>query len=58
MMIFAVYIGRIQITPEYYQLFQRSERIAFIIFTALCFGGIFASLARGKVSALPKGLSV
>lgn len=49
MMIFAIYIGRVQITPEYYQLFLRSEKAAFIIFTALCFGGIFASLARGKM---------
>lgn len=49
MLIFAIYIGRVQITPEYYQLFLRSERGAFTIFATLCFGGIFASLARGKV---------
>ena len=49
MLIFAIYIGRVQITPEYYPLFLRSAKAAFIIFAVLCFGGIFASLARGKV---------
>lgn len=49
MLVFAVYIGRVQITPENYPLFLRSVKCAFIIFAALCFGGIFASLARGKV---------
>jgi len=49
MLMFALYIGRVQITPEYYPLFQQSIKIAFIIFAVLCFGGIFASLARGKV---------
>jgi len=48
MLIFAIYIGRVQITPEYYPLFLRSAKAAFIIFAVLCFGGIFASLARGK----------
>jgi len=49
MLMFALYIGRVQITPEYYQLFQESMKTSFIIFAVLCFGGIFASLARGKV---------
>ena len=49
MLMFALYIGRVQITPEYYPLFQQSMKTSFIIFAALCFGGIFASLARGKV---------
>jgi EmrB/QacA subfamily drug resistance transporter len=48
MLLFAIYIGRVEITPEHYPLFLSSTRIAFIIFTALCCGGIFASLARGK----------
>jgi len=48
-LIFAIYIGRVQITPEYYSLFLTSVELAFIIFAALCFGGIFASLVRGKV---------
>jgi len=49
MLMFALYMGRVQITPEYYSLFQQSMKTAFIIFAILCFGGIFVSLARGKV---------
>lgn len=49
MLLFAIFIGRVQITPEYHPLFLKSVNLAFIIFTALCFGGIFASLARGKL---------
>jgi F0F1-type ATP synthase membrane subunit a len=49
MLIFAIYIGRVQITPEYYALFLKSVKVAFTIFAILCFGGIFASLARGKI---------
>jgi len=49
MLIFAIYIGKIQITPQYYSLFLTSIKTAFIIFAVLCFVGIFASLARGKV---------
>lgn len=49
MLIFTVYIGRVQITPEYYPFFLRGVNTAFIIFAVLCFGGIFASLARGKI---------
>jgi EmrB/QacA subfamily drug resistance transporter len=49
MLLFALYMGRVQITPEYYSLFQESMKTSFIIFAIFCFGGIFASLARGKV---------
>lgn len=49
MLIFALLIGRVQITPEYYPFFLKSVKVAFAFFTALCFGGVFASLARGKV---------
>jgi len=48
MLIFAIFIGRVEISPEYYPVFVRSVKIAFVIFAILCFGGIFASLARGK----------
>ena len=50
MLLFALYIGRVQITPEYYAAFLQSVRMAFIISAILCFFGIFASLAIGKVS--------
>lgn len=49
MLAFAVYIGKAQITPEYYPLLLQSARTVFRIFVLLCFGGIFASLTRGKV---------
>ena len=49
MLMFTLYMGRVQITPEYYTPFQQSMKTAFMIFAVLCFGGIFASLARGKV---------
>jgi EmrB/QacA subfamily drug resistance transporter len=50
MLMFTLYsIANVQITPEYYPLFQESMQTSFIIFAILCFGGIFASLARGKV---------
>ena len=49
MVIFAVHIGGARITPEYYPLFLKSVKTAFSIFAVLCFCGIFASLARGKV---------
>ena len=49
MVIFAIYIGRAEITPPNYALFLRSAKTAFTIFTALCVVGIFASLSRGRV---------
>jgi MFS family permease len=49
MLMFALYMGRVEITPEYYPLLHESMRMSFVIFAVLCFGGIFASLARGKM---------
>ena len=49
MLVFALYIGKVEITPEYYVQFLKSVRVIFVIFTVLCLSGIFASLARGKV---------
>ena len=48
MILFAIYIGGVQITPEYYPDFLVSAKVAFIIFAALCFGGIFVQLAGRK----------
>ncbi len=47
--LFALFIGRVEITPEYYPLFLASTRTAFAVFAALCVAGIFASLARGRI---------
>jgi len=49
MLLFSIIMGRVKITPEYFGLFLKSTKIAFSIFSILCFGGIFASLARGKL---------
>jgi EmrB/QacA subfamily drug resistance transporter len=48
-LIFSMTIGKVQITPDIYPLFLRGVRWAFVFFTALCGGGILASLARGRV---------
>jgi EmrB/QacA subfamily drug resistance transporter len=48
-MIFAVFIGRVRITPEYYAAFIKSVQAAFMIFSGLCFLGIFSSIARGPL---------
>jgi EmrB/QacA subfamily drug resistance transporter len=48
MMIFAIVIGRVEITPEYYPEFMISVHYAFIVFMVLCVLGIFASLVRRK----------
>jgi len=48
-LIFALLIGRVQITVEYYPAFIKSLKTAFKIFSLLCFAGIFISLVRGKL---------
>jgi MFS family permease len=48
-LIFAVVIGRVEITPQQYPQLMTSIRIGFALFGALCLCGIFASLARGNV---------
>jgi hypothetical protein len=52
MMIFAIVIGPVEITPEYYPQFVLSLHYAFILFTVFCILGIFASLVRGKRSPI------
>ncbi|MPN56267.1 hypothetical protein SDC9_203953 [bioreactor metagenome] len=52
MMIFAVVIGPVQITPKYYPQFISSLHYAFILFTVFCIIGVFTSLVRGKRSQI------
>ena len=47
--LFSIFMGRVQITPEQYPFLLKSIMVAFIIFTLLCFGGIFTSIVRGKL---------
>lgn len=48
-LIFSTNNLRVQITPKYFPTFLHTLRISFIIFSILCFLGIFASLARGGI---------
>jgi EmrB/QacA subfamily drug resistance transporter len=49
MLIFAVLMGKVQITPEYFPQFLLSMKVIFSILAALCVVGIFASLTSGGV---------
>jgi len=49
MLIFAVFIGKVEITEGQYPAFIASARVAFIVFSGLCLAGVFASLARGRM---------
>jgi len=49
MVVFAIVIGRVEITPEYYANFLSAVKISFIIFSVLAFIGIFASYYRGNI---------
>jgi EmrB/QacA subfamily drug resistance transporter len=53
-MIFNLFIGRVRITPEYYPAFIKSVQVTFIIFSILCFLGIFSSAARGPLREDPE----
>lgn len=48
-LIFALFIGRAQITPEYYPALITSVKAAFIIFSGLCTIGIYFSFSRGQL---------
>jgi hypothetical protein len=48
-LIFALYIGRTQITPQSHEMLIKSVRVAFIVFSFCCAGGIFFSLYRGRL---------
>ena len=49
LLIFSIYLGKVQITPETYPVFLRCTKLALTFFAVLCFGGVFASLARGNI---------
>ena len=49
MMILALLLGNAEISPENQIAFVRGLRISIAVFAVMCFGGIFASLARGKL---------
>jgi EmrB/QacA subfamily drug resistance transporter len=49
MLIFALHIGDVPITPEAYPSFMGGMHTSLIILSLLCLGGIFASLTRGRI---------
>lgn len=49
MLVFAIYIGRVEIVPLYYPLLVKSTQVAFFIFGFLCIAGTFVSLAKGNM---------
>ena len=48
-MMMSLFIGNSEILPSNAEAFLTSCRYAFALFALLCFGGTFASLARGKM---------
>jgi EmrB/QacA subfamily drug resistance transporter len=48
-LIFALFIGRAQITPQYYPMLINSTKLVFTVSTCLCICGIFFSLYRGRL---------
>jgi hypothetical protein len=49
LLIISIFVGKSKITPENHSALLSGIGIAFILFTILCFAGIFASLARGRI---------
>ncbi len=45
----SIYLGSQEITHALSEQFMQSYRLSFAVFAALCFLGVFASLARGRV---------
>ena len=48
-LVFAILIGRVQMTPATFPALIKSVQLAFLIFAGLCGLGIFFSLARGQL---------
>jgi hypothetical protein len=49
LLIISIFIGKSTITIESKNALLSGIGIAFILFTILCFAGIFASMARGRI---------
>ena len=53
MMLMSLMLGQSAVEPSNYDRFMACSQIAFLVFAVLLFGGIFASLARGKMRTGP-----
>ena len=49
MFIFSLFMGRVQVTPEYLALFLKSVKTAFWVLTVLCSTGLLTLVFRGKI---------
>ena len=49
LLIFALTMGRVQITLEHFPKYIQSMQVAFLVFSLFCAVGVYASLKRGKV---------
>ncbi|MBI3964366.1 MAG: MFS transporter [Chloroflexi bacterium] len=54
-LIFALLVGRVQLTHDVVDPFLRGSRIAFVIFAALCLTNVVISLARGNLRQAGSG---
>jgi EmrB/QacA subfamily drug resistance transporter len=50
-LILSIYLGNVKISSDNLPSFLTGVKVSFLVFTILCFGGIFASIARGKVKS-------
>jgi len=48
MVTLAIFVGKVEIAPQYYANFLIGIKIVFGILTIICFGGLFASVYSGK----------
>ncbi|AEF94989.1 major facilitator superfamily MFS_1 [Desulfotomaculum nigrificans CO-1-SRB] len=49
-LLLSIFIGNVNLNTANPELLIKGARTAFIVFTVMCFGGIFASLARGRAN--------
>jgi MFS family permease len=54
MLLLALFVGRVQLTPNQHAGLLPAMKAAFVVFAVLCLGGVFASLARGKLHGMVK----
>jgi EmrB/QacA subfamily drug resistance transporter len=55
-LVFSLFIGRVQITPDQYPALLESIQLCFVVFTALCFVGVFVSWWRGQRKDVENGV--
>jgi len=49
MLLLALFVGRVRITPTQHAGLLPAMKVTFAVFALLCLGGVFASLARGRL---------